>query len=159
MRLRAEGVAVLSPHRAQNAAIRAALAEMRFGTVERPMPLVDTVEKLQGKERDVIVVSYGVADAEYAEAEAEFLLSKSRFNVAATRGRFKLIVLCSDVVLSVVPPDQRVMAEAMMLKEFRAYCSDGQAFGDTRSCRLWRCWRWMSCGAGSEAMTRAVSQS
>jgi superfamily I DNA and/or RNA helicase len=86
---------------------------------------VDTVEKLQGKERQVILVSYGVADEEYAEAEAEFLLSRNRFNVAATRAERKLVVFCSDTVLDLVPTDRRVLLESMMLKEFRHYCSEG----------------------------------
>jgi superfamily I DNA and/or RNA helicase len=119
------GLAVLSPHRAQNSAIRQALARRGFGIAERPMPLVDTVEKMQGKEREVILVSYGVADEEYATAEAQFLLSRNRFNVAATRAERKLVVLCSSAVLDAVPTDRRTLLDAMMLKEFRQYCADG----------------------------------
>jgi hypothetical protein len=121
----ADGFAILAPHRAQNAAIRAALAGRGFGPDERPLPLVDTVDKLQGQERDVVVVSYGVADEEYAEAEAAFLLSSNRFNVATTRPRRKLIVLCSDAVLDVVPQERDVLLGAMMLKEFRGFCDGG----------------------------------
>jgi len=121
----ADGFAILSPHRAQNTAMRAALAGYGFGADGRPLPLVDTVDKLQGQERDVVVVSYGVADAEYAEAEAAFLLSSNRFNVATTRPRRKLIVLCSDAVLDVVPQDRAVLLEAMMLKQFRGFCDSG----------------------------------
>ena len=120
-----EGVAILSPHRAQNSTIRQLLGAYGFGTDTQPMPLVDTVDKLQGQERDVVVVSYGVADSDYAEGEAEFLLSSNRFNVAATRARHKLIVLCADTVLDVVPTDQQVLLDAMMLKEFRRYCNSG----------------------------------
>ena len=127
------GVAVLAPHRAQNAAIRHALAALGFGDGSRPMPLVDTVEKLQGKEREVVVVSYGVADAEYADAEADFLLSQARFNVASTRAQRKLVVLCSDPVLDAVPADRQALTEAAMLKAFRDYCADGH---ETRS------WTW-----------------
>ena len=101
-----DALAVLSPHRAQNSAIRQALRELASASAQ-PLPLVDTVEKLQGKERQVILVSYGVADEEYAAAEAEFLLSRNRFNVAATRAERKLVVLCSDTVLDVVPTDRR----------------------------------------------------
>src|SRR5205085_7191470 len=66
-----------------------------------------------------------VADEEYASAEAEFLLSRNRFNVAATRAERKLVVFCSDTVLNLVPTDRRVLLESMMLKEFRHYCRDG----------------------------------
>lgn len=120
-----KGLAVLSPHRAQNSAIRQALARRGFGGAARPMPLVDTVEKMQGKEREVILVSYGVADEEYATAEAQFLLSRNRFNVAATRAERKLVVVCSSAVLDAVPTDRRTLLDAMMLKEFRQYCADG----------------------------------
>lgn len=122
----AEGVAVLAPHRAQNSTIRQLLRGYGFGTETQPMPLVDTVDKLQGQERDVVVMSYGVADSEYAEGEAEFLLSSNRFNVAATRARHKLIVICADTVLDLVPAEQQVLYDAMMLKEFRRYCDSGQ---------------------------------
>lgn len=121
------GIAVLAPHRAQNAAIRQALEELGLGRDERPMPIVDTVEKLQGMEREVIIVSYGVADAEYADAEADFLLSEARFNVATTRAQRKLIVLCSDPVLDAVPSDRHALSEAAMLKAFRDYCDSGSA--------------------------------
>ena len=121
----AQGVAALSPHRAQNSTIRNVLRNCGFDTDDRPLPLVDTVDKLQGQERDVVLVSYGVADGEYAEAEAEFLLSSNRFNVAATRARHKLIVFASSTVLDVVPNDQKILLDSMMLKEFRSFCSDG----------------------------------
>jgi len=120
-----KGVAVLSPHRAQNSAIRQSLLRLGFDSETKPIPLVDTVEKLQGKEREVILVSYGVTDEEYAAAEAKFLLSRNRFNVAATRAERKLIVIRSDTVLDLVPTDRRILLESMMLKEFRKYCSDG----------------------------------
>ncbi|PDW03186.1 bifunctional RecB family nuclease/DEAD/DEAH box helicase [Candidatus Viridilinea mediisalina] len=121
----AEGVAILAPHRAQNSAIRQQLRNVGFDSANQPMPLVDTVDKLQGQERDVIIMSYGVTDSEYAEMEAEFLLSSKRFNVAATRARHKLIVLCADTILDLVPTDPQVLNDAMMLKEFRRYCDSG----------------------------------
>jgi hypothetical protein len=124
-RFAAEAMAVLSPHRAQNSTIRQMLAACGFDGRQRQLPLVDTVDKLQGQERDVVLVSYGVADEEYAEAEADFLLSSNRFNVATTRPRRKLIVFCSDAVLDVVPSDRRILLDSMMLKEFRSYCRDG----------------------------------
>jgi hypothetical protein len=126
------GVAVLSPHRAQNSTIRQHLREAGFDDELRRLPLVDTVDKLQGQERDIIFVSYGVADSEYAEAEADFLLSSNRFNVAATRAKHKLIVFCSNAVLNVVPTDKEVLLDSMMLKEFRNYCGDGE---------IDRCWQ------------------
>ena len=113
---RREAFAVISPHRAQNSAI---LAELGAGGWPREsMPVVDTVERMQGNEREMIVVSYGVADREYAEREAEFLLNPNRFNVAITRARAKLVVFVSQDVLRALPRDERVMADSLALKGY-----------------------------------------
>jgi superfamily I DNA and/or RNA helicase len=53
----AQGIAALSPHRAQNSSIRNVLRAYGFDTEERPMPLVDTVDKLQGQVGVVVFVS------------------------------------------------------------------------------------------------------
>jgi DNA replication ATP-dependent helicase Dna2 len=119
---KAEGLAILSPHRAQNSAI---LGELAAGGWPRSeLPVVDTVERMQGNEREMIVVSYAVADGEYAEREAEFLLNPNRFNVAVTRARSKLIVLMSEEVLRALPRDERVMADSMAVKGYPAHCAD-----------------------------------
>ena len=115
-----EAFAVLSPHRAQNSAI---LAEMRrHGLAPHETPVVDTVERMQGNEREMIVVSYAVADREYAESEAEFLLDPSRFNVSITRARAKLIVLVSQAVLDALPGEESVLSGSMALKGYVEHC-------------------------------------
>jgi hypothetical protein len=121
-RFTAEALAILSPHRAQNSAI---LGELAAGGWPRDrMPVVDTVERMQGNEREMIVVSYAVADGEYAEREADFLLNPNRFNVSITRARRKLVVLMSEAVLRALPRDERVMADSMAVKGYPAHCSD-----------------------------------
>jgi len=113
---REQALAVLSPHRAQNSAIlhELALAGWAYGE----LPIVDTVERMQGNEREMVIVSYAVADREYAEREAEFLLDPHRFNVSITRPRAKLVVLMSDEVLRALPRDERVMTESMAIKGY-----------------------------------------
>jgi superfamily I DNA and/or RNA helicase len=86
--------------------------------------VVDTVERMQGNEREMVVVSYAVADGEYAEREAEFLLNPNRFNVSITRPRGKLVVLMSDEVLRVVPRDEEVMTGSMAIKGYGRHCVD-----------------------------------
>jgi DNA replication ATP-dependent helicase Dna2 len=122
-RFKAEALAVLSPHRAQNSAI---LGELASGGWRRDeLPVVDTVERMQGNEREMIVVSYAVADGEYAEREAEFLLNPNRFNVSITRARRKLVVLMSEAVLRALPRDERVMADSIAVKGYPAHCTEG----------------------------------
>lgn len=59
---------------------------------------IGTVDKLQGRERTAVIVSYGVNDKETVKNEAEFIFSRNRFNVSITRGKAKTIVLLSDVI-------------------------------------------------------------
>ena len=73
---------VVSPHHAQIRLLRRALYGLRRWD---PLPLVDTVDKIQGQERDAVVISYGVSDVETALNEAKFIFSLNRLNVAVTR--------------------------------------------------------------------------
>jgi hypothetical protein len=118
-RFRSHALAVIAPHRAQNSAI---LGELIAGGWPRDeLPVVDTVERMQGNERELIIVSYSVADREYAEREAAFLLNPNRFNVSITRPRSKLIVFMSDEILRTVPGDEQVMTDSMAIKGYPAH--------------------------------------
>jgi hypothetical protein len=107
-------LAIVSPHRAQNAAIRAALTSGRGGKGA----VVETVDRIQGRERDAIIVSYTVSDPEFALAEAEFIFSPERLNVASTRARSKLIMIVSRRLLEAVPSDQDLLDDAETLREY-----------------------------------------
>jgi hypothetical protein len=116
---RSHALAIIAPHRAQNSAI---LGELVAGGWPRAeLPVVDTVERMQGNERELIVVSYAVADREYVEREAEFLLNPNRFNVSITRPRSKLIVFMSDEILRTVPGDEQVLTNSMAIKGYPAH--------------------------------------
>jgi hypothetical protein len=106
-------LAIVSPHRAQNAAIRAALAQDPAGSGA----VVETVDRIQGKERDAIIASYTVSDPEFTLAEAAFIFSLERLNVTITRARTKLILIVSRRLLNVVPPDEETLDAAQTLRE------------------------------------------
>lgn len=119
-----EIAAVVSPHRAQNAAIRALLPAPWKGDA-----FVETVDRIQGKERDAVILSYCVADPEFALAEADFIFSPERLNVASTRARTKLILLISRRLLEAAPAEQETMDKAELLREFVYSCD---LIGETR---------------------------
>ncbi|MFC7020422.1 MULTISPECIES: AAA domain-containing protein [Haloarcula] len=54
---------------------------------------VDTVEKFQGRERDLIIVAATSTDPSYINRLADFLFDPNRFNVAASRMMRKVIVI------------------------------------------------------------------
>ncbi|MBJ7533299.1 AAA family ATPase [Rhodomicrobium vannielii ATCC 17100] len=110
--------AVVSPHRSQNAAIRSKLP-----AALKTNAFVETVDRIQGKERDVVILSYCVADPEFALAEAEFIFSPERLNVASTRARTKLVLIISRRLLEAVPSEQETIDKAELLREFVFSCN------------------------------------
>jgi hypothetical protein len=58
---------------------------------------------MQGQEAEAVIVSYGVADPEFALREAEFIYGLNRLNVALTRGRTKTIVCLPVPLLEATP--------------------------------------------------------
>jgi hypothetical protein len=98
-----ERLAILAPHRAQNNAIRQRLCHLLSRHPEESMalPVIDTVERLQGAERDVVLFSLTTSDPDHLESP--FLNNPNRFNVAITRARHKLIVVGSTAFFGLVP--------------------------------------------------------
>lgn len=64
-----------------------------------------TVEKFQGGERDLILMSMVASDPGYVNQLSEFILSPYRFNVAASRMKRKLIIVASEAVFQTSHPD------------------------------------------------------
>ena len=87
---------IISPHHEHINRVRSSIAE-DLGLRSEAI-FIGTVDKLQGKERSVVIVSYGVSDIEKISTEAEFIYSSNRFNVSMTRGKAKTIVILSDAI-------------------------------------------------------------
>lgn len=92
-------IAVVSPHRRQNARI----AELAATLGRKQLPVIDTVERIQGQERDLVILSMTLSDPELLAQESEFLFLPNRFNVAITRARKKLIVVASPNFFRAIP--------------------------------------------------------
>jgi DNA replication ATP-dependent helicase Dna2 len=94
--VRPDSIGVVTPFRrhARRIARRLAALEGRL-SVGGPDVLVDTVERFQGQERDVIVIATGIAERHRIDALAEFLLLPQRLNVAVSRARMKVIVVAA----------------------------------------------------------------
>lgn len=108
-----DGLGVVVPHRAQRAALRDLFPDLAAAGA------IDTVERFQGGERDLIVVSATASDPEFVLAEARFLLNPNRLNVAFSRPRKKLIVIGSTTIFRLVPPDMEVFESALLWKRLR----------------------------------------
>jgi DNA replication ATP-dependent helicase Dna2 len=113
------GLGIVVPHRAQMSMIASRLiAAFPNDAPDRIRAAVDTVERFQGQERDVIVASFGLGDPDLIAAEEEFLYSLRRFNVLASRARAKLIVIVSRSVIEHLSNNSDVLADSLLLKRY-----------------------------------------
>ena len=106
----AERIGVIAPYRAQVAALRRRLASS--GVVDI---VVDTVDRFQGAEREVILFSFGGVSAAtgWGGRGLEFLADPRRLNVALTRAQRKLLIL----------GHRRELEQAPLLRRLVAYCA------------------------------------
>jgi uncharacterized protein len=63
---------------------------------------VGTVDKFQGQEAEIVIVSMTTSGAEDMPREASFLLSRNRLNVALSRARCLAILVASPGLLDMV---------------------------------------------------------
>ena len=114
------GVGIVTPHRAQQAAVFDRLDAVLPPEVDRNdvFASIDTVERFQGQERAVMLASFGLGDADQISAEEQFLFSLNRFNVAASRAQAKFIAIISRSLVDHLPSDRRVLEESRLLKHF-----------------------------------------
>ena len=81
---------------------------MQVNLLQRTLPpgaRVGTVDKFQGQEAAVVLVSMAASDADSAPRGIDFLFEKNRLNVALSRARCLSVVFCSPALLDVVCTD------------------------------------------------------
>ena len=122
-----KAIGIVTPHRAQMSRIVTRLQQLfPSDNPEKIRAAVDTVERFQGQQRDVIMASFGIGDPDLIRSEDEFLYSLRRFNVLASRARAKLIVLASQSLVDHLSDDAQVLEESRLLKRFvESYCLPG----------------------------------
>ncbi|MFN5678430.1 MAG: AAA domain-containing protein [Roseiflexaceae bacterium] len=120
------GFGVVVPHRLQRSTIKSLLrphmparADILFDEVD--VAGVDTVERYQGSERDVMIVSATESDSAYIRRNESFLFDMRRLNVALSRARHKVIVVASEQVLDYIAQDPTVAAQSQLWKNLRQY--------------------------------------
>ena len=111
-------IGIVTPHRAQRALLKERLQAFYGDSVD----VIDTVERLQGGERETILVSACASDPAAISARAEFLLNLNRANVAFSRAKKRLIVIVAETLLDYVPSDLELYESGLLWKALRAQC-------------------------------------
>jgi len=120
-------IGIISPYRAQVATIRRHLYSDHVTTgwsaltLDSPMS-IDTVDRFQGGERLVIIMSFATSQTPAVESLLrDFLTNPSRLNVALTRAQRKLIVVGSAPALEGLPYFQRLLSYCRSMGTVIAY--------------------------------------
>ena len=84
-------IAVVTPYRRQVLSIRMALREKPGVNI----PQIDTTERLQGQDVDIVIISFSVTSEEFYRNQVEFLLNRDRLNVMISRAKKKVFIIKS----------------------------------------------------------------
>jgi DNA replication ATP-dependent helicase Dna2 len=117
-------IGVVTPYRAQGRAIRSRLRALLPSRQALHALVVDTVERMQGQEREVVIVSLATAQASFASQLADFFFQPQRLNVAITRPRSKLIILASRQLLNARPDNPEHLVWVEMLGDLLTNCRE-----------------------------------
>lgn len=117
-----EDIGVVVPYRAQSRLIRSLIRRNLLEGDLANRLVVDTVERMQGQEREVVIVSFATASAKFAAQVADFLFQPQRLNVAVTRPRTKLILVGSHHMLDADQYDENQKETMEMLRDLIGSC-------------------------------------
>ncbi len=119
----AREIGIVTPYRAQAREIRNHLQSVIPEPSARREIVTDTVERLQGQERDVILLSLTTSNPTFAANLAEFFFQPERLNVAVTRARKKLIIVGSSHVLNAQLDDPELAQGVALLRDLLQTCT------------------------------------
>jgi hypothetical protein len=114
-----EGLGIVVPHRAQRAALQEAFPQLCVIDAATGLPTksaIDTVERFQGGERTVVLVSATESDRAYLLASSAFLLDPRRLTVAVSRAKQKMILVAAQSIFALFSPDEETFANALLWK-------------------------------------------
>ncbi|GEM_PF-2104912 len=91
-------VLVVAPYNAQVTSLRAALKAVDLAEVR-----VGTVDKFQGQEAPIVIVSMTCSSATDSPRGADFVMNRNRLNVAVSRAQWAAYVVYSEHLVEVTP--------------------------------------------------------
>jgi uncharacterized protein len=110
----AEEILVVAPYNAQVNLLKQTLPEGAC---------VGTIDKFQGQQAQVVIVSMATSNEDYLPRNLEFLYDKNRLNVAVSRAKCLAIVVASPDLLKVhcrTPEQMELVNTLCWLQEYSA---------------------------------------
>jgi uncharacterized protein len=91
---------------------------MQVNLLRRTLPggaRVGTVDKFQGQEAEVVIISMATSSGDYMPRFIEFLYSRNRLNVAISRARCLAILVANPALMSIrcTTPEQMAMVNTL----------------------------------------------
>lgn len=114
-------IAIITPFRAQMRQIKKSLSSLKIYDQIKDKLFVDTIERIQGQERDIVIYSLATSDPVKAEQRADFFFNPNRFNVALTRAKKKRIVIGNKSLFEYVSKDDQVN---LLIQNFKDFYND-----------------------------------
>ncbi|GBC27532.2 AAA family ATPase [Rhizophagus irregularis DAOM 181602=DAOM 197198] len=108
-----QSLLVVTPSHRQRIAIQLKLK--RYPNIN--LQIIDTTEKMQGKETDIVIACFGFYNLDKT-SKKEFVFKINRWNVATSRARSKVIIITTDKMLD--PEDIEISTNKKM-REGRAF--------------------------------------
>jgi DNA replication ATP-dependent helicase Dna2 len=130
-------IGVVAPYRAQGRLIRNLLRDFVPDAAVRRQIVTDTVERMQGQERDLIIISLTTSNPGFAANIAEFFFQPQRLNVAVTRPRKKLIIVGSRFVLNAQTANPDLQETVSLLDSLLQSCAYVPLSAQEASPRVW----------------------
>jgi DNA replication ATP-dependent helicase Dna2 len=97
-----ENIGIMSPYRAQIREIKRSLIERNVLATEQLANLfIDTVDRMQGQEKDYILFSLANCNPLESVDRLDFFYSPNRLNVAITRAQVKCITIAHEKIFSI----------------------------------------------------------
>lgn len=117
-----QSVAIVTPYHDQINLLRKALGDLFEAGKIPDWLLIDTVNKLQGDERDVVIFSACASGTENLMTHGGFVMELQRTNVAFSRAKKQLIVIGSQSLLDYIPSGFQEYQAALLWKNLRTLC-------------------------------------
>jgi DNA replication ATP-dependent helicase Dna2 len=108
----AYSIFVITPHRAQRSTMSSALAMRNLSQ----QITCDTVDRMQGKEADIVIVCYSFLSQDRVDAELDFVFDINRINVAVSRAKQLVVLLVVSPPIAVANTPQPQSAYGHILQ-------------------------------------------